>query len=428
MNQVAIAGTGLEPRELASAARAVAARAYLLRWRPTVMTLFLMATIALTVAFPDDARTAVVGTVAMIAASSWLAAAAVIAGAEVLAVALVLTIADVPLVSAWAIATESSTGEGMSALGAVVLIAAWLLGPRIATIVGAMSAGAVLGAWFLHERWADHQALPDVVWILFASTTLAVAISLDRDRALADVGHTARRSVSAMQEVVRLRRRLVEDVSHELRTPLTAINGFLDTVLSGDLHLDSHTARDLLLEARRGGERLEQLIAQLLDVDRADTGGLALDIAPVRARGVLTAAVRSVPVPPRRTVTVTYVDDDARDAVLLVDHARCAETIANLVSNALLHGRGAVELSVTLLGPVLCIDVQDEGSGLEPGAKHHAFEPFTTFGAHHGAAGLGLATARAYTHAQGGSLDYVEDVGWGAHAFRLLLPIAPDED
>ena len=421
-----LSGTGIEPRELASEVRVAAARNYLLRWRPVVMTVFLLATLALTAAFPDDARTGVIATVALIAGTSWLAAAAVSAGVDALAVAMALTIVDVPLVSAWAITTQSSTGEGMSALAAVVLIAAWLLGPRVATVVGSLAATAILATWFLHERWASHQVLPDVVWIVVASTTLAVAISLERDRAFADVARAARRSVVAMQDVVQLRRRLVSDVSHELRTPLTAINGFLDTVLSDELDLDARKTRELLVEARRGGERLEHLVAQLLVVDSAETGQLALELAPTRARRILAAAVRSVPVPPRRSVTVTYVDDEAREAVLLVDQARCTEVVANLVSNAVLHGRGDVELTVTVLGPVLCIDVQDDGSGLAPGTEQHAFEPFATFGAHLGAAGLGLATARAFTLAQGGSLDYVADAGWGAHAFRLLLPLAPD--
>lgn len=423
----AVADVTLDPRELASAARAAAAHTYLVRWRPTVMTLFLAATIALTVAFPDESRAGVVICVTVIAVASWIAAGAVLAGLEALMVAFTLTIVDVPLVAAWAVSTESSTGEGLSALAAVVLIAAWLLGPRVAAAVGVLAAAAILATWFLHEPWSANQALPDVIWVLAASSTLAVAISLDRDRALADVGRTARRSVSAMRDVVQLRRRLVADVSHELRTPLTAINGFLDTVLSGDIDLDHAETRELLVQARRGGERLEHLVSQLLVVDRAESGELTLEIAPVRASRVLGRAVRSVPVPPRRSVHVTYVDDDAADAMLLVDRARSAEVIANLVTNAIEHGRGDVELSVTRLGPVLCIDVQDEGSGLAPGTEQHAFEPFTTFGAHLGAAGLGLATARAYTHAQGGSLDYVDDVGWGAHAFRLLLPLAPDD-
>ncbi len=417
----------LEPRELAAAARAASAHVYLARWRPAVMTTFLAATVALTAVFPDEARTGVVITVALLTGASWLAAAAVSFGLEARSVAFVLTLADVPLVVAWALSRQSSTGEGMSALAAVVLIAAWLLGPRVAAAIGAVAATTVLATWFLHERWASQQALPDVVWIICASSVLAVAISLDRDRALTDVGRTARRSVTAMREVVQLRRRLVADVSHELRTPLTAINGFLDTVLSEDLDLDSERTRELLLEARRGGERLEQLVAQLLVVDRAETGELQLEIAPIAARRVIGPAARSVPAPPRRSAHVTYVDDDAEDALLLVDQARCREIIANLVSNAFVHGRGNVEISVTRLGPVLCIDVQDEGSGLVPGTEQHAFEPFTTFGAHHGAAGLGLATARAYTLAQGGSLDYVDDVGWGAHAFRLLLPLAKDD-
>lgn len=364
-------------------------------------------------------------TVSLLAGTSWIAAGAVTLGIEALLVALLLTIVDIPLVVAWAISTHSSTGEGMSALAAVVLIAAWLLGPRIAAAIGAVSVTVILMTWFLHDRWSSNQAVPDVIWIICASSVLAVAISLDRDRALADVGRSARHSVAAMRDVVRLRRRLVADVSHELRTPLTAINGFLDTVLATDIDLSAERTRELLLEARRGGERLEHLVSQLLVVDRAEHGELALEIAPVRARRVLSSAVRSVPVPSGRSVQITYVDEDAGDAMLLVDQARSREVIANLVANAIFHGRGSVELLVTRSGTQLCIDVQDEGSGLAPGTEQHAFEPFTSFGAHLGAAGLGLATARAYTLAQGGSLEYIEDAGWGMHAFRLLLPLVP---
>ncbi len=428
MNDAGTAEAGLDPRALASATRAEAARSYLLRWRPIVATTFLVLTVALTVAFPDSARPAVVLAIAAITVASWSAVGAVVLGVEALAVAFVLTLVDVPLVSAWAIATHSSTGEGMSALAAIVLVAAWLLGPRIAAAVGALSCAAILGAWFLHERWADQQVLPDVAWVVVASTVLSVAISLDRDRALHAVGRAARESVDAMRDVVQLRRRLVADVSHELRTPLTAINGVPDPVLDDDLELDGSMARDLLREARRGGDRLERLVTQLLVVERAEAGELVLAPRPVAATRVLGAAVRAVPVPINRSVRIAFTTDDARHAVLSVDESRAIDMVANLVRNALEHGEGEVLLEAALLGPVFRLDVRDEGPGLQLGTERHAFEPFATFGHHLGSAGLGLATARAFALAHDGSLDYVPDRGDGRHAFRLLLPVTPPID
>lgn len=423
MNQATVIESQLDPRELALQARVVAARAYLVRWRPLIVTVLFTATLALSVAFPDDARAGVVTTIALFLATSLVAAAAVILGAAPLPMAFGLTLLDVPLVAAWAIATDSSTGESMSALGITVLVAAWLHGPRVAAFIGSLATAAILGVWFGHERWATDQVLPDVVWVVNTCSVLAVVISLDRDRALRDVGHGARRAVAAMRDVVQLRRRLVADVSHALRTPLTSINGFLDTVLAGDVDLDDETTRTLLVEARRGGERLERLIGELLVVERAYAGVLDLDVTSVRAEELVDGATRAFPIPPRRRLRVSWWDEDARSSLVLVDEDRSSEILANLLSNAIRHGRGDVEFSCCLIGPMLRIDVSDTGDGLPAHAEEHAFEPFATFGEHVGFAGLGLAVSRAYALAQGGTLEYVADDGTGTHAFRLQLPV-----
>jgi signal transduction histidine kinase len=405
-------------------ARTTAARGYLVQWRPAVFTVAMVLALVATLVHRDAARPGVLVVLALFVVVSWGAAVAVRLGAAALTVALVVTIIDLPLVAAWAIETRSAVGEGLSGMLGVVLVAAWLLGPRIALSTGAMAVAIILGIWFVDGPWSAPQIVPDVAWVVAGGTVVAVAIATSAERALREIAEANDRSQTALHELTSMRRRLVADVSHELRTPLTTINGFLDTILREDLTLDEDERRELLLEARRGGARLEHLVSRLLTVERTGSGDLPMVVERHDAMALVERAVELVEVPADRTIRIESFQPDDDHAAVLADERRIVELVRAIVENAVEHGSGEVLVLVTQLGPVLRIDVCDDGPGLPPGTEQHAFEPFTTFGTHHGAAGLGLATGRAYAVAHGGSLDYVADCGNGRHAFRLLLPLA----
>jgi signal transduction histidine kinase len=402
-------------------ARTRAARPYLVRWRPLVLTVLFLGTVLASVAAPADARTGVVVVIGLMFVTTWCAAFATRAGAPPRVVALVVTILDVPFITAWALETRSATGEGLSALVGTALVAAWLFGPRPAALIGALTVVATLGTWFTGGPWAEPQLLPDVTWVLLAGTVLAVALASEVEHALLDSTRSLRGAIDQMRELDRMRRRLVADVSHELRTPLTAVNGFLDTVLRDDIDLDAAASRELLAEARRGGARLEQLVSDLLDIERASGGTLPLVLEEWPLGTLVEAAVRAVPNGTDRDVRVE-LRDGATTAIVLVDERRFFQVIANLVDNALHHGMGTVHVCCQAAPSELLVDVLDDGPGLPPGTEEHVFEPFTSFGSDAGSAGLGLSIARAFVRAHGGTLEYVPESESGSHAFRIALP------
>jgi signal transduction histidine kinase len=402
-------------------ARARAALPYLQRWRPLVVTLVFVGTILTSVAAPHDARPGVIVAVSAMFVATWGAAALTHAGMRPRRIAFAITLLDIPLITAWAIETRSSTGEGLSALVGTALVAAWLFGPRPAALIGTLTIVATLGTWFVGGPWAEPQVLPDVTWVLMAGTVLAVALASEVEHALLESTRSLRGAITKMRELDRMRRRLVADVSHELRTPLTAINGFLDTVLRDDLEFDPATSRELIAEARRGGARLELLVSDLLDIERASGGTLPLVLEERSLGELVERAVRAVPTPTGRDVRVD-LREGAATAVALVDERRFFQVVANLVDNALHHGVGTVRVRCHAVGGELCVDVLDDGPGLPRGSERHVFEPFTSFGSNAGSAGLGLSIARAFVQAHGGSLEYVPEADDGAHAFRISLP------
>lgn len=399
------------------------ARPYVGTWRPVILLAALSGTLALTVAFPDGARIEVVAAIAFMTAISLAAALAQRLGADTGMLVLGVTCLDVPLIAIWAMQT-SAVGESLAALVGPILIAALFCGTRTTLLIGAGSMATTLAIWFGHERWAEPQVIPDVLWILAVATSISWLLARETEHAVIASGRSTRRLMLELDELEMLRSRLVADVSHELRTPLTAINGFLDTALRDDLAVDAPSKRELLLEARRGGARLELLITDLLDVERAELGTVPLTMRRRPIGPLIDDVVRGTPRPPDRPINSMFADAALRATMVSVDEERFAQMLGSLIENAIRHGNGRIEVRCTVQGRTVQIDVTDEGEGLPVGRESQAFERFTSFGEHHGSAGLGLTIARALAIAHGGSLEFVHGADDRPHSFRLLLPRA----
>lgn len=221
------------------------------------------------------------------------------------------------------------------------------------------------------------------------------------------------------------RRRLIGDLAHELRTPLAALEATVDAVVDGVLPADAAT----LTALREQTSRLDRLVADMASVSRAEERGLAVRLAPVDLRDVVTAVAEA-----QRArfaaagVTLAPGPDPDGAPVVAADRARLEEVLHNLLDNALRHTPrgGAVDVRLGCSRQAVTLAVVDDGDGFPPAEAERLFERFyrgdaartaTTAGS-----GVGLTVARAIVQAHGGTLT-AASAGPGAGAtFTVRLP------
>jgi signal transduction histidine kinase len=209
------------------------------------------------------------------------------------------------------------------------------------------------------------------------------------------------------------RTNFVSLASHELRTPIAVVHGIVSTLhLRGD-ELDAERLRELRATAYEQTTRLALLTDQLLDLSRLEAGAVANRRVGVRLRELVEDLLERT-VPQRRGDVVVEVDPTLE---LTTDPDALERVLSNLIVNALRYGRPRVHVRVE--GPRIL--VEDSGAGVDPSLVPRLFERFTRGRRDRGGAGLGLAIARSYAEALGGSLVYEPAEPHGAR-FALVLP------
>ncbi len=221
----------------------------------------------------------------------------------------------------------------------------------------------------------------------------------------------------------RIRTALLAAVSHDLRTPLAGIKASVTSLRSDDIEWSEGDRAELLKGIEDGADRLAALIGNLLDMSRLNTGTIVPLIRETDLDEVVPMALGGVP--------EDGVELDIPETLPMVDVDRglLERAVANIVENAVKYspvGR-SVLVSASALANRVELRVVDRGPGVPDEAKDRIFEPFQRHGdAPRGAGvGLGLAVARGFTEAIGGTLS-AEDTPGGGLTMVLTLPMAGD--
>jgi signal transduction histidine kinase len=220
------------------------------------------------------------------------------------------------------------------------------------------------------------------------------------DDEISRLGGRLNEMLGRLEAALERERTLVSNASHELRTPLALMKTEIE------LALDEPDSAPALAAALRSAaeesDRLAQLADDLLLLASVDSGTLPLRRTRVSVAELLeTIATRFR----RRAADAERAIETAAPAGLaaLVDRRRLEQALANLVENALRHGRGTVRLAAAAKPGTLVLHVTDEGDGFPPEFVEHAFERFSRADGSRAGAGLGLAIVAAVAHAHGGS-------------------------
>jgi len=218
----------------------------------------------------------------------------------------------------------------------------------------------------------------------------------------------------------------ISRMSHELRTPLNAILGFGQLMTMSDLDERQRGNIEHILSA---GRHLLDLINEILDISRIESGDLRLALEPVSARSVIAETIDLVsPSASSRQIEVTAVLD-ADDLCVRADVQRLRQVLLNLFSNAVKYSDpgGHVRVRSSAHGEDrVRISVEDDGPGIPPAMIERLFSPFERLGAERSSVegtGLGLALSRGMIEAMGGQIEVRSELGHGT-AFTIELDSA----
>ncbi|MBT2363873.1 sensor histidine kinase KdpD [Streptomyces sp. ISL-10] len=252
--------------------------------------------------------------------------------------------------------------------------------------------------------------------VLAAFATQA-AVVLDRKRLVGEA-----EAARALAEGNRIRTALLAAVSHDLRTPLAGIKAAVSSLRSDDVAWSKDDEAELLAGIEDGADRLDHLVGNLLDMSRLQTGTVTPLIRETGLDEVIPLALAGVP--------QTSVDLDIPETLpmVAVDRGLLERAVANIVENAVKYSPPGTPVTVaaSTLGERVELRVVDRGTGVPDEEKERIFEPFQRYGdAPRGAGvGLGLAVARGFVEAMGGTLS-AEDTPGGGMTMALTLCAAP---
>ncbi|HUP98896.1 MAG TPA: MtrAB system histidine kinase MtrB [Aeromicrobium sp.] len=228
--------------------------------------------------------------------------------------------------------------------------------------------------------------------------------------------------ITRLEQLSVLQQRFVSDVSHELRTPLTTVQMAGSLLFEARDQFDPVTARSAEL-LKTELDRFEDLLVNLLDLSRFDTGAAHLELEPVD----LTEVAREFAEDRLLDGFEVVVLGADEPAVVQADPRRVARILRNLVANASKYSQSdRLEIEVDQLADRVSLIVRDFGIGLSPADAAHVFDRFWRAdpARTEGGTGLGLAIAREDALLHGGSLLVFSRVGEGTE-FLLTLPRVP---
>jgi two-component system sensor histidine kinase KdpD len=239
------------------------------------------------------------------------------------------------------------------------------------------------------------------------------ALGVERVRLAARAEHA-----DALREASRLKDAVLASVSHDLRTPLTTIKALAADIAAG--------GDDRAITIEEEADRLNSLVANLLDISRLNSGTASLNPEPNEAEDLIGAALQRVTGAANGREIRVSLDEGEPLLVGRFDFPQTLRALVNLLENALKYSPPSepIDIAVRREGEWLAFSVSDKGSGVPSTERERIFEPFyrrPELPPDVGGAGLGLSIARALAEAQGASLRY-EPRENGGSVFTLRVP------
>jgi signal transduction histidine kinase len=229
----------------------------------------------------------------------------------------------------------------------------------------------------------------------------------------------------SLKKVNQLKDEFIGLVSHELRTPLTVILGALSTVMTEGDKISRREIKQLIGDAYFEAENLSDILANLLELARAQANRLQITEEPVNIRDAIEATIGRMT---EQTKTHQFIIDCDDSIVITADRVRIQRIIHNLLDNAAKYSDPGTKIEVftRLNGGEVLIGVKDMGIGIPAELQGKLFEPFQRLEQPNIKAtgtGLGLIVCRRLVEAHGGRMWVESQPGEGS-TFQFTLPLS----
>src|SRR5882762_2419517 len=231
----------------------------------------------------------------------------------------------------------------------------------------------------------------------------------------------------------RMRSEFTSTLSHELRTPLTSIIGSLQLLRAGALGEVSREQDEMVEIAEKNSQRLLDLINEVLDIEKIESGQLTLVPEPMPLDALLGESLRLNQGYADRFRANLALHGEVPQVVVRADRKRLMQVMTNLLSNAAKFSppNGAVDVTVAQKDAAVRVEVSDRGPGIPEAFRGRIFGRFAQADSADsrvkGGTGLGLAICKRLVEMMQGRIGF-EDREGGGTTFFFELPVMPPEE
>lgn len=228
-------------------------------------------------------------------------------------------------------------------------------------------------------------------------------------------------------EAYRVQSQWVSTASHELRTPLTSVKASLDLIADGRVCGTVEKAKEIAKIGKQNGDRLADLIDDLLDFQKLEAGGFPMETSKLDLRDLAREAVEVNRMLGKNKLIEFRTSFPDQPVTVLGDKSRLMQVFANILSNAVKFSdyQGAVEVTVEQLEKNGLVAIRDQGIGIPEGAHDRVFAPFAQVDVSDsrvfGGTGLGMSISKRIMDYLGGTIDFESQKGEGT---RFLVELA----
>lgn len=227
------------------------------------------------------------------------------------------------------------------------------------------------------------------------------------------------KSKEAAEKANQAKSQFLSNMSHELRTPLNAILGYAQ-LFEYDDNL-TPVQQENVEEIRSAGEHLLQLINDVLDLAKIESGKMTVSLEPVLASRVVAECITlTQPQANAKGIKLFSTLGHFQSAYVVADNVRLKQALINLLGNAIKYNAIGGEVELSLVQPdagIIRFKVRDNGQGIAPERQSEVFEPFNRLNAEHSqveGSGVGLVITKQLVEIMNGQLDFISTEGVGS--------------